>query len=176
MESNLSMAFWSITQQLNHVPDMASHKIMTRTVLRKLISRKSNDKVSWKCKKAHMWCVLQFGTISPIIKQKKRPVEVQGGLQNSSPIVCIRVSTLPPPPTPQKVLFSLTLLSTTFEYLQTCKKKKEKQSSLQTFCCSINTVMWLDKRTCCDKIWIKNTWKISSFHFLFYSMLFSVSL
>ena len=98
MESNLSMAFWSITQQLNHVPDMASHKIMTRTVLRKLISRKSNDKVSWKCKIAHMWCVLQFGTISPIIKQKKRPVEVQGGLQNSSPIVCIRVSTLPHSP------------------------------------------------------------------------------
>ena len=51
-------------------PNMNFHRITTRTILRTLISRKSNDKVSWKCKKADIWCVLQFGTIYPIIKHK----------------------------------------------------------------------------------------------------------
>ena len=34
----------------------------------------------------------------------------------------------------------------------------------------------MDKRTCCGKSWIKNTWKVSSFHFIFQSILFYVTL
>ena len=34
----------------------------------------------------------------------------------------------------------------------------------------------MDKRTCYDKLWIKNAWKVSSFHFIFRSILFSVTL
>ena len=46
------MAFWFITQQLHLFPDMRFHRIMTRTILGKFISRKPNDKVSWKYKKS----------------------------------------------------------------------------------------------------------------------------
>ena len=63
--------FLSIIKQLNLFQDITFtdiHRTMTRIILEKFISRKSNDKVSWKCKKAHMWCVLQFGTICPITK------------------------------------------------------------------------------------------------------------
>ena len=31
----------------------------------------------------------------------------------------------------------------------------------------------MDKRICYDKLWIKNAWKVSSFHFPFHSILFS---
>ena len=37
---------------------MGFHRIMTRTILGKLISRKSNDKVSRKCKKPHIGCAI----------------------------------------------------------------------------------------------------------------------
>ena len=36
----------------------------------KFISRKSYDRVSWKCRKAYMCCVLQFGTNCLITKNK----------------------------------------------------------------------------------------------------------
>ena len=62
IQSNWSIAFWSIIKQQNLFPDITFHRIMTRTILRKFISR--------KCKRAHMWCALQFGTICPIIKHK----------------------------------------------------------------------------------------------------------
>ena len=39
-----------------------------------------------------------------------------------------------------------------------------------------NTVLWLNKRTCCDRLWIKNAWKVSSFHFIFHSILNPVTL
>ena len=48
------MVFLSITKQLNLLQDMKFtdiHRIMTRIILEKFISRKSNDKISWKCKK-----------------------------------------------------------------------------------------------------------------------------
>ena len=70
MQSNWSMAFYSTTQQINFFPDVNFYRIVTKTILRKFISRKSNDKVSWKCKKSHMWCVLQFGNICLFIKHK----------------------------------------------------------------------------------------------------------
>ena len=44
------------------------------------------------------------------------------------------------------------------------------------FSWSINNAIWLDKRSCCDKLWIKNAWKVSSFHFTFHSILFSVTM
>ena len=34
----------------------------------------------------------------------------------------------------------------------------------------------MDKTTCCDKVWIRNARKVSSFHFIFHSILFSVTL
>ena len=61
----------NITQQLNLYPIMTFYRIMPRTILEKLISRKSDDKVSWKCKKVYMWYVMQFRTILSIIKHKK---------------------------------------------------------------------------------------------------------
>ena len=53
------------------------------------------------------------------------------------------------------------------------QRKKDKQWSLQIFSWSINTAIWLDKRPCCDKLQIKNAWNVSSFHFIFQSVLFS---
>ena len=76
MQSNLSIAFLPNTQQLNLFPDMIFYRIMTRAILGKFISRKSNDKLSWKCKKAYMWCVLQLGTICLIIYHKNTLVKV----------------------------------------------------------------------------------------------------
>ena len=58
MQYNWSSVFWFITQQLNLFSDMGFHRIMTRTILGKLISRKSNDKVSRKCKKPHIGCAI----------------------------------------------------------------------------------------------------------------------
>ena len=43
-----------IHKQLTFCPDMIFHRIMTRAVLGKFISRKSNDKVFWKCKRKHI--------------------------------------------------------------------------------------------------------------------------
>ena len=70
MQSNWSTVFWSITQQINLFPDMPLQRIITRTNLEKLVSRKSNDKVSWKFEKAHVLCILQFGIICHIINHK----------------------------------------------------------------------------------------------------------
>ena len=62
---------------------------MTRAILEKFIFRKSSDEISRKCKKARMWCVLQFGTICPIIKHKNNCggtlilVKVAGGSATS---------------------------------------------------------------------------------------------
>ena len=69
MQFNCYIAFWSITQPLNLFPVRTIQRIMTRTTFGNFISKKSNDKVSWKCKK-RMWCVLQFATINLIIKYK----------------------------------------------------------------------------------------------------------
>ena len=69
MQSNCSIAFWSITQQLNLFLHMIFYIIITRTILGKFNSRKSHNKVSWKWKKkkkhthTHLWCILQFETI-----------------------------------------------------------------------------------------------------------------
>ena len=52
MQSKWSIAFSSITQQLKLFPDMMFHRIITRTILRRLISIKSQKKFSWKCKKS----------------------------------------------------------------------------------------------------------------------------
>ena len=41
---------------------------------------------------------------------------------------------------------------------------------------SKNTAIWLDKKNCCDKLSIDNKWKVSSFHFIFHYILFSVTL
>ena len=42
---NWSIAFWLITQEINLFPDMTFDRMMTRTIMGKLIFRKSNDKV-----------------------------------------------------------------------------------------------------------------------------------
>ena len=55
----------------------------------------------------------------------------------------------------QESHFSLTLSSSV--HLPTCKERE--------------AAIWLDKRTCSDKLWIKNAWKLLSFHFIFHSIL-----
>ena len=55
------------------------------------------------------------------------------------------------------------------------QRKKEKHWSLQISSWSINTTIWLDKRTSCYKLSIKNKWKVSSFHFIFHFILLSVT-
>ena len=61
------------------------------------------------------------------------------------------------------------------EYLPTCKEWKRSSDPCKFCSWSINTIIWLEKRTCCDKLWIKNLWKLSSFHFILHSILFSVT-
>ena len=50
IQSNCSIAFWSITQQLKLFLHMIFHVIITRRILGKFNSGKSHNKVSWKCK------------------------------------------------------------------------------------------------------------------------------
>ena len=50
--------------------EMTFHRMMTRTIFSKFIFRKSNHKVSWKCKGALTWYFMQFWTICLILNQK----------------------------------------------------------------------------------------------------------
>ena len=71
-------------------------KMMTWTILGKFISRKSNDKVSWKCKKALAWCVMQFWVFSLTLNQKYlwKYVKFSRGYR----VVCSFTQTKTPPP------------------------------------------------------------------------------
>ena len=72
--------------------------------------------------------------------------------------------------------FHISLTFSSSEYLPPCKERKKKRS-LKISSSSINTGIYLNKKTCCvNKLSIKNTWKVSSFHFICHSIIFSVTL
>ena len=59
---------------------------------------------------------------------------------------------------------------------ENANKKRRQWSILHIFNWSINTVIRSDISACCAKLWIKKAWKVSSFHFIFHSIPFSVTL
>ena len=58
---------------------------------------------------------------------------------------------------------------------QHTKKEREAVILVNLFI-SISTAILLDKTTCCDKLQIKNAWKVSSFPIIFHTILFQVTL
>ena len=80
------------------------------------------------------------------------------------------------PPRVQNLIFFNTFIIWASHLSISKHARKQKWWFLRISSWLIYTAIWLDMSTCCDKFWIKNAWKFSSFHFIFHSIPFSVKL